>query len=86
MVFEEDQTELGPTKIEVKYKDPGRLDNAPYGQIWKVIGENEFVDYWVQISKFTAEPCWILITHFFDKNFQELLRHPEFQSVISELF
>ena len=86
MVPNENKDEASQKKIETKYKDPNRLDKAPYGQIWKVIGENEFVDYWVQISKFTAEPCWILITHFFDKNFQELLRHPEFQSVISELF
>jgi hypothetical protein len=81
-----DHVELEPTKIETKYKDPGRFDIAPYGQIWKVVGENDTIDYWLQVSKYEAEPCWILITFFFDKNFQELLRVAEFQTMINDLF
>jgi hypothetical protein len=74
------------TKILVRYKDPQRLDNAPYGQIWKVFGEDGIVDIWVQISKFEAEPCWVPITYYFEKNFQELLENPEFLDTIRSLF
>lgn len=73
------------TKIEVKYQPPSRFDNASYGQIWKVIGENESVSYWAQVSRFEIEPCWKEITFYFDSTFQELLRTEEFRELTSYL-
>lgn len=58
--------------IEVRYKEPTRLDKEAYGSIWKVIGENDHVTYWVQLSKNETE--WVDITFYFNENFQELMQ------------
>ena len=76
----------GSDKILVRYKDPSRFDTAPYGQLWKAIGEDEHYEVWTQISHYEAEPCWITITHFFNKNFQELLKDPTFTEAIKIFF
>jgi hypothetical protein len=73
-------------QIVTRYKPPSRFDNEQYGKIYRVIGENETVDTWVQISKFEAAPYWINITPFFEKNFQDLLKTEPFQKIIESFF
>jgi hypothetical protein len=84
MIPNEDHDEASTTKVEIKYKAPSRYDMAPYGQIWKVIGENNESTVWVQVSK-VEEPNWLNITSLFNGNLQELLRTGEFQKLISTL-
>jgi hypothetical protein len=84
--MDSNQNQAEQTKILIRHTEPQSLDVAPYGQIWKEVGENNVVNIWVQISKFEAEPCWIPITYYFEKNFQELLEDPEFLETIRSLF
>jgi len=82
MIPDENKNEAYQKKVETKYKDPNRLDKATYGQIWKVIGEEDKVTVWVQASKIEDDPKWINITAFFDEDVQILLCDPEFRSLM----
>ena len=85
MVPNENKDEASQKKIETKYKDPNRLDKAPYGQIWKVIGEKDQSTIWVQTSKIDGDPNWVNITALFDTEIQSLLRDTDFQNLIQTI-
>ena len=91
MISEEIKNDPTETKIETKYQTPSRFDTAPYGQIWKVIGEKNEVTIWVQTSKVEGEPNWVDISAIFNSDVQEILFlcqpdfHPNYLSLYYEL-
>ena len=87
MIPEENQNEASYKKIEIKYKTPNRLDKAPYGQIWKVIGEKDQSTIWVQTSKIDDEANWVDISILFNKDIQELVfeHEPHFNLAFIEI-
>lgn len=86
MTIEENENAHTQKKIETKYQTPSRFDAAPYGQVWKVLGEKDEVTIWVQVSKVESENNWVNITALFNADVQALLHDDEFQELIQSIF
>ena len=81
------KNEASEKKIETKYKEPNRLDKAPYGQIWKVVGEEGEVAVWIQVSPIEDESNWVNISAIFSKDIQKIVfkSRPEFNYPFDEI-
>lgn len=60
----------------MRYSIPTRLDAGDYGQVIKVVGDNETYELYVQVSK--EEPCWIPVGKLLEKAFKNQFSDPLF--------
>lgn len=44
--------------LSLKYTIPNKLNNEPYGTLWKVMLDGDMTDYYIQMSYDSAQPKW----------------------------
>jgi len=67
-------------EVPVKYLAPGRYDVANYGTIYKVMGDGESYEYFVQLSEDLESPDWKPIGFLIEKTFEPYLMNKEFMN------
>ena len=65
-------------KIVVRYNVPQRMESFAYGQIIKVLHDDDTYTYYVQASKDTDNPDWVTWGLLLSKVFAERIEEDEF--------
>ena len=61
----------------VRYSIPSRLEPAPFGTIWKAVGDNDNHELYIQVSK-DDNPQWLKVRSLLEKAFDNFLANESF--------
>ena len=70
----------------IRYTIPTRYDLAPYGQVCKVMGDDESVMLYVQTTHDQETANWIPMSIFLEKVFKSFLDDPAFINQCLEIY
>ena len=65
----------------VRYTPPSKYDVAHYGMIFKVVGENDSCEYFVQCSSNLEAPDWKPFSYLLEQTFMSFVDNKEFISL-----
>lgn len=62
----------------IRYSHPTKYDLAPYGTMWRAIGDEGRFELYIQVSDDQDNPTWVSIPAFFEKVFIDFTQDPKF--------
>ena len=68
-------------EVNVRYSAPSKYDIANHGTIFKVMGENNSYELFVQCSSNLESPEWKPINYLLEKTFHDFLTDKDFISL-----
>lgn len=61
----------------VKYNVPNKYEEAPFGTVYRIMGDGEDSSLWIQVSQ-DSTPHWIKSGEFFEKIYNHSLEDKKF--------
>lgn len=73
-------------EIVIRYSAPTKYDVAKFGTIYKVMGDDESYELFVQLSEEDSVANWQPMSYLLEKTFRSFLTNPDFVSQCLHLF
>jgi len=73
-------------EVVIRYNTPGKYDVAQHGTIYKVLGDDDSCELFVQLSEDSTSPNWKPISYLLEKIFTTFIEDKDFISHSLHLF
>lgn len=69
-----------------KFSVPTKFDMAPYGTVWKSLGDGENYELWIQACRDQFDPQWIKMGSFLERVYKDKFTDEKWLNEILKLY